>query len=285
MGRSETVYNDLSEAKPPFPGPANDFVSAPQRFSALLTLKLYPQGKAPSIADLKSPEYDPSSFGSLAPLSQQDVAAFQSGWSLTEARLPGDERELNQTWTDEGDVGLAFQWIFNPASRAAIFRKVLDSAINKARYLQQHGYPDIAVATLPQTLYVREGPRIQGLATYTENDILSGAQSETVAMGCYVQYDRHDDFPPNQIDTTRFVNVPLGALTPEGHPWLLVSTAVSTDFQAYSSAVRTEPTRANLGGAAGAIIAVADRLRVAPAQAPYTQVRAQLLAQGYKLPQ
>ena len=150
----------------------------------------------PPIADLKSPEYDPSSFSSLPPLSQKDVAAFQNGWSLTIAKLPGGERELNETWTDYSDVGLAFQWIFDPASRAAIFRKVLDTAINKVRYLQEHGYPDIGIADLPQTLYVREGPRIQGLATYTESDILSGSSSETVAMGCYAQYDRHDAFLP-----------------------------------------------------------------------------------------
>jgi len=284
VGRAEDLYNDRSGPAPSFPGPANGFATAPQRFSALLTLKVYPNGNAPLIADLKSPEYDPSSFGSFPPLSQKNVAAFQTGWSLSIAKLPGGERELNETWTDYGDVGLAFQWIFNPASRASIFREVLDTSINKVRYLQEHGYPHVGIAELPQTLYVREGPRIQGLSTYTESDILSGTASETAAVGCYAQYDRHDVFLPNQIDTTRFVYVPMGALMANGHPWLLVSTAVSTDFPAYSSAVRTEPTRANLGDAAGAIIAVAHQLGVAPAQVPYPQVRTQLLAQGHKLP-
>ena len=60
----------------------------------------------------------------------------------------------------------------------------------------------------------------------------------------------------------------------EGHPDLLVSTAVSTDYRAYSSAVRMEHTRAHMGGAAGAIIVVADRLRIAPDQVPYQEVRA-----------
>jgi hypothetical protein len=284
IGRTEDLYNDSKGPTPSFPGRANGFVTAPQRFSALLTLKVYPQGNAPLVADLKSPEYDPATYRSLVPPSQKDVAAFGAEWSLTIAKLPEGERELNQTWTDYGDVGFPFQWIFNPASRAAIFRKVLTSTINKVRYLQEHGYPAVGVADLPQTLYVREGPRIHGLATYTESDILNGTRSDTVAMGCYAQYDRHDAFYPSQIDTARFVYVPMGALMPTGHPWLLVSTAVSTDFRAYSSAVRTEPTRANLGGAAGAIIAVAHRSGVAPAQVPYPQVRAQLLAQAYMLP-
>ncbi len=285
LGRSESVCNDRSGAKPPYPSAANGFVTAPQRFSALLTLKVYPAGNAPLVADLKSPEYDPRSYDSLSPLSQKNVAAFRTGWSLTIARLPGGDRELNETWTDYGDVGLAFQWIFDPASRAAIFHEVVDESINKVRYLQTHGYPDVGIADLPRTLYVREGPRIQGLTTYTESDILGGTSSETVAVGCYAQYDRHDTSSINQVDKTRFVYVPMGALMAKGHPWLLVSTAVSTDFQAYSSAVRTEPTRANLGGAAGAIIAIAHQSGLAPAQVPYPQVRAQLLAQAYKLPQ
>jgi len=284
VGRAEDLYNDRTGPTPSFPGPANSYATAPQRFSALLTLKLYPKGNAPRIADLKNPDYDPTSYGSLLPLSQKNVAAFKTGWSLTIAKLPESERELNETWTDYADVGLAFQWVFDPASRATIFRGVLDTTINQVRYLQEHGYPNIGIANLPQTLYVREGPRIQGLSTYTQSDILSGTSSETVAVGCYAQYDRHDIWPPTQIDTTRFVYVPMGALMAQGHPWLLVSTAVSTDFRAYSSAIRMEPTRANLGDAAGAIIAVAHQLGVAPAQVPYPQVRTQLLAQGHKLP-
>ena len=284
IGRNEDLYNDAKGETPSFPGPANGFVTAPQRFSALLTLKIYPRGDAPPVADLESPDYDPATYRSLVPPSQKNVDTFGTSWSLSVAKLPGDERELNETWTDYGDVGLAFSWVFDPTSRTTIFLKVLDISINKTRYLQEHGYPALGIADLPQTLYVREGPRVQGLATYTEGNILEGTRSETVAVGCYAQYDRHEVSSTNQIDTARFVYVPMGALMPTGHPWLLVSTAISTDFRAYSSAVRTEPTRANLGGAAGAIIAVAHQSGVAPAQVPYAQVRAQLLAQAYQLP-
>jgi hypothetical protein len=102
-----------------------------------------------------------------------------------------------------------------------------------------------------------------------------------VAVGCYVEYDRHDAFAPNQIETTRYVHVPMESLMVAGHPALLVSTAVSTDSAAYSSAVRMEHTRANMGDAVGAIIAVSDRLGVDPEHVPYEDVRDELEASGH----
>jgi hypothetical protein len=98
-----------------------------------------------------------------------------------------------------------------------------------------------------------------------------------------VEYDRHDNFLPNQIDTTQYAYVPMGTLLAKDHPWLVVSTAISTDFQAYSSAVRMEHTRANIGGAAGALIVQAAHLGVAPAAVPYGNVRQELLSRGYKV--
>ncbi len=86
-----------------------------------------------------------------------------------------------------------------------------------------------------------------------------------------------------QIDTTRYVFVPMGALLPAGHPGLVVSTAVSADFRAYSSAVRMEHTRAHMGGAAGVIVVMADRLGLEPGEVPYGPVRAKLLERGYRL--
>jgi FAD dependent oxidoreductase len=104
-----------------------------------------------------------------------------------------------------------------------------------------------------------------------------------VAVGCYAEYDRHDAFFPTYVETTRYARVPMETLMAEGHPDLLVSTAISTDYRAYSSAVRMEHTRAHMGGAAGAVIVIADRLRIAPDQVPYQEVRRLLLGRGYRL--
>jgi hypothetical protein len=202
---------------------------------------------------------------------------------MTVAVLPGSKRELNEAWNDWPDVGLAFEWIFHPEERKAIRARVLQWSINRVRYLQEHGYPRVGIATVPQKLYVREGPRIEGADTYAETDLVSRTVRDCVAVGCYVQYDRHDAFSPNQIDATQYAYVPMGALLAKDHPWLVVSTAVSTDYQAYSSAVRMEHTRANIGGAAGALVVQAERLGVSPAAVPYDDVRQELLSRGYKV--
>ncbi|HEY5530042.1 MAG TPA: FAD-dependent oxidoreductase, partial [Thermoleophilia bacterium] len=80
-----------------------------------------------------------------------------------------------------------------------------------------------------------------------------------------------------------YARVPMESLMVAGHPTLLVSTAVSTDFSAYSSAVRMEHTRANIGGAAGALIVQAERLGVDPASVSYGDVRQELQSRGYKV--
>jgi hypothetical protein len=283
VGRQEVVYNDVEGVRPAYPGTANGFATAPQRFSALLTLKVYSSTNAPRVSSFVHPNYDPSSFASLAPLSQKNVDAFKKSWSMTVAVLPNAKRELNETWTDWPDVGLSFQWLFSPEKRGEIRKRVLEWSMNRVRYLQEHGYPKVGIAAVPQKLYVREGPRIVGLDTYTVDDLRSGTAREPAALGCYVEYDRHDVFYPSHIEQTRVARLPVGALMAAGHPWLLVSTAVSTDFAAYSSAVRMEHMRAAMGGAAGAIIVSAERLGTSPDRVPYSAVRGELLSRGYRL--
>jgi hypothetical protein len=283
IGRHEAVYNDVAGVKPEYPSAANNYETAPQRFSPLLTLKVYASGYAPRIASLVHPNYSPATYAFLAPLNQRNVLAFKTSWTMTVAVLPNAKRELNESWNDWPDVGLAYQWIFSPEKRGEIRRRLLEWSINRVRYLQEHGYPRVGIVSIPQKLYVREGPRIVGLDTYTVADLQSGAVRHSVAIGCYAEYDRHDAFFPTYVETTRYARVPMEALLAEGHPDLLVSTAISTDYRAYSSAVRMEHTRAHMGGAAGAVIVVADRLRIAPDQVPYQEVRRLLLGRGYRL--
>jgi hypothetical protein len=283
IGRHEAVYNDVAGVKPEYPNAANGYETAPQRFSPLLTLKVYAKGYAPRIAMLVHPNYNPATYAFLAPLNQRNVLAFKTSWTMNIAVLPNAKRELNETWNDWPDVGLAYQWVFSPEKRGEIRRRVLEWSINRVRYLQERGYPRVGIAAIPQKLYVREGPRIVGLDTYTVADLQNGTRRHPVAVGCYAEYDRHDAFYPTYVETTRYARLPMEALMVEGHPNLLVSTAVSSDYRAYSSAVRMEHTRANMGGAAGAIIIVAERLRVAPDQVPYEEVRRLLLVRGYRL--
>jgi hypothetical protein len=282
IGRNEAVYDDVSGPTPAFPSKANNFVTAPQRFSALLTLKLSGQAVASQQGGGPDPLSATSGVSSV-PLSPYALGAFARSWTLTIAKLPGHERELNEYWSDYFDAGTAYSWIFDPTKRSEITQRAVQRALGQVRYLQEHGYPQLTVANIPQYPYVREGPRVVGLATYTVSQILAGTANDVVAVGCYTEYDRHDSFETTQINTTTLVYVPMQSLMVKDHPWLLVSTAVSTDYRAYSSPVRTELARANMGGAAGTIVALAARLNSDAARVPYGQVRQALEARGYRL--
>ncbi len=282
IGRDETVYNDISGQKPAYPTAANNYVTAPQRFSALLTLQVYPSSMAPRIADLVHINYNPRTYAGTV-FAWKHVSGFQASWSMRIAVLPNNKRELNESWSDWPDIGLAYQWIFETDKRGEIRKRVLEWTINRVRYLQENGYSQVGLASIPQKLYVREGPRVVGRDTYTVTDLVSGYVRNSVAMGCYVQYDRHDAFYPNHVEATRYVHMPMEALLVAGHPNLVVSTAVSTDYQTYSSAVRMEPTRGNMGAAAAMIVIAADQQKVAPGDAPYQLVRALLFERGYRV--
>ena len=283
IGRAEDVYNDVLGNKPAYPSSENGWVTAPQRFSALLTLQVHSSGKAPRIADLWHPNYDPGSFAGTT-FAWKNVAAFANSWSMKIAVLPKNKRELNETWSDHPDIGWAFQWIFEPDRRGDIRKQVLQWTINRARYLQENGYARVGIASIPQKLYVREGPRVVGLDTYTADDLRSVALRQPVAVGCYCEYDRHDAFYPTHIETTRYVYMPMEALIAAGHPALLVSTAVSTDSAAYCSAVRMEHCRANMGAAAAMMVITAAELGVELSDVPYETVRSKLISRGYQIP-
>lgn len=285
VGRHEAVYNDAAGVLPAYPSAENNYETAPQRFSPLLTLKVYRSGYAPRIAKLDHPNYNPASYAYMGGFAQKNVDAFRNSWSMTIAVLPNAKRELNETWSDWPDVGLAFQWVFSPEKRGEVRKRVLEWSINRVRYLQEHGYPRVGIATIPQKLYVREGPRAVGLDTYTVDELRAGTSRDVIALGCYCEYDRHDAFYPNHVEQTRYAQVPMGALLVKDHPALLVSTGVSVDFAAYSSAIRMEHTRAAMGGAAAAVVMVADRLGLRADQAPYSDVRDLLLSRGYRLAQ
>jgi hypothetical protein len=281
IGRDETVYNDVTGPEPSYPTTENGFVTAPQRYSALLTLQVH-AGPAPAVASAAIPGYDGSGYADTT-LARAKIEAFAGSWTMNVAVLPDERRELNEAWSDWPDVGLSFQWVFEPARREEFRRTVASRAIDLVRYLQEHGYPQLDIASVPEYLYVREGPRIVGLDDYTAADVAEEVKRDPVAIGCYCEYDRHDAFAPGQIDTTRYVFMPMGALLAAGHPALVVSTAVSADFRAYSSAVRMEHTRAHMGAAAGVIVVMADRLGLQPGEVPYGPVRAKLLERGYRL--
>ncbi len=282
MGRGEDVYNDTAGRTAPRPTRENDWDTSPQSMSILLTLKIH-NGVAPSVAQLGHPSYDPLTYGTDFKFSEWARAAFATSWTMRYV-LPNNKRELNEAWGDYSNPDTSYDWVMYPEKRAAIRATLHNWILNKVRYLQEHGYPSVGVASVPTRPYVRDGVRVLGLTVYTQEQILAGPVRESVAYGNYALYDRHDTiYGSHQDSRPGHVHVPMGALQVQGHPWLLASTAVSTDSRAQCSAVRMEPVRANLGGAAGIIVAIAAASGVSTQDITYEAVRRELLRQGYSL--
>jgi hypothetical protein len=281
IGKAETVYNDRTNP-PPYPSSANNWGTAPQSLSILLTLKVY-GGTAPLIANIDHPTYDPASYLQSNPLSSRTRNGFATSWSMLNI-LPGNKRELNESWGDYTNAITSFEWTMFPAKRGQIRALIQSYVLNRMRNLQENGYGYVGVDTVPTRPYVREGVRFLGLRTYTGAQVADGTVYHSIAHGRYARFDRHDPFSgATQEDIPCDVSVPMETLMPQGYRWMLTPTAVSADFRAYSSAVRMEPVRANLGGAAGVIIALANAKAVAPADVSYADVRAELQRQGYDL--
>ncbi len=287
VGRNEALYNDQVGPRPPRPAPENDY-DAPQALSELLTLQVYQDGAAPPVESAGLPYYDPTSYDPLEfmlPRSTVDPAYFATSWSMVTAILPNDKRELNERWTDLLDPQASYDWFFgSPEQRDGVRRQVVDRAVNFVRFLQQHGYPQVGVATVSPWPYVRGDVRVEGVDVYTEAELTSASRRDVVSVGLYSLYDRHDAyFGPAGSSSTAVARVPMGALMPVGHPSLLVAEAVSSDCRTYNSAVRMEHVRANLGYAAGAILTIAQARRIDPQMVNYSAVAALLQARGFRL--
>ncbi|GAB4246574.1 MAG: hypothetical protein Kow00129_06900 [Thermoleophilia bacterium] len=287
IGLDNAVY---SAADPPErPSSRNAQVTAPQYFSALLTLQVH-EGSAQPIAEQEIPFYDPDSYGPDAALSERQRDAFATSWSMSWV-LPNEKRELNEAWSDYASPEASFEWVMNPRSRAALHIAFVNHAVNHVRWLQENGYPHVGLSEIPRYPYVREGIRAVGRRIYRGEDIQLRVKEEPVAYGVYARYDRHDNLPyitPASFETqfhdgaSTAVWVPMGALQVLGHPNYLVTTAVSAETEAYNSAVRMEWTRANMGGAAGVMVAVAEHLGVTTHEVPYEAVREELLRLGWR---
>lgn len=282
FGLSEKVYGPTT-GPPPVPD-GNVRETWIQRLSALLTLKVY-SGTAPRIADLKNTVYNPSGYGPEDRMESRTVAAFATSWTMQHP-LPNGKRELNELWSDYAlDIAMPYNYIFgyraDPQTRLRIRNQVLQWTIDRLRYVQENGYPEVGLVTIPSRIYLREGPRVVGRTTYTADDVENNRAREPVAFGHYAEYDVH--LPIIQKLNSAFVHVPMGAIVSADFPDLLIPGPISTDHRAYNAAVRMEPVRANTGGAAGVIAAVALARGVPPTQVSYTPVAAELRRQGYRL--
>lgn len=282
-GFSEQIYGG-NNGLPPEPA-EEDKSTWIQKASILLTLQVYDK-VAPNLAGLVSSDYDPTLYETYVPWqSEENRVAFAKSWSMSHI-VPSNKRELNEAWSDYSlDCQLPYKYIFgideNPLIREQLRGKMVQTVVDKVRYLQENGYANLAIANIPERIYLREGIRVVGLTTYTAEDIEKGAQKETIAFGLYSKYDVH--LAVEQDHSGALVHIPMGTIISAELPDLLIPGPISTDHRAYNSAVRMEPLRANYGGAAGTIAAIALTKGFSPAEVPYEAVRKELLRLGYRL--
>ncbi len=281
MGTGNAVFNDVLGPAPAPPGPENGFFTAPQSLSMLLTLRLHP-GDAPPLAELTHPLYQGSTYGPDFTFGENNLLGFGDSWSMRQV-LPNDRRELNEAWSDYRTPADIFTWVMRPDSREALRQRMATTVLDKVRYLQEHGYPRVGVDRVPEQPYVRAGVRFMGEDFYSGADIDADRRRQSVAFGRYARYDRHDPAGAQQISAEAAVHVPMGALIPRGFDYLLTPTAVSSDESAYSSAVRMESVRGNMGAAAGVMAGLALIKGTDLQDLPYDQVSGELRVQGHAL--
>lgn len=279
LGTSPLLYNDAIGRRPEPPTSRNRYMTAPQSLSLLLTLGLDAAGWAP-------PEREPhlSLESEETPLLGPHIwTGFGQSWSMKHL-LPHDKRELNETWSDYPDAVASYEWFLFPERRSEILEALTRFTLARVEELRAHGYPELRVAHLPTYPYVRGEVMVVGEYTYCIDDLEAEVARDPVAVGGYALYDRHDSVEGSfQIPTLAVARLPLGATTPRGHPHLAVSTAFSTDWRTYSSAVRMENLRANAGAAVGTLVVAAAATRSGVGEVPYAEVLAELEHQGHEL--
>ena len=193
--------------------------------------------------------------------------------------LPNGRHELNELWSDWADPDIIVRWYLEPWQRQGLVRDMQQRILVLLAQVQER-YPEIGIDRLPTWPYVRGEVMILGDHLYSTSE-LWGELDEIIATGKYAVFDRHDPAHGSlQPDEAAVVCLPMDATRPQGHPNLLVSTAYSVDYKAYSSALRMEPTRAAVGVACGAQVALAATRGVSIHDIVYAELRGELLAQG-----
>jgi len=281
IGRSPLRQNDLRGRQAVPPTRTNLYTTSPQSLTLLVTLKVAAEGIAEAV---ESHELwrDPAPEPALPAKVPRNIAStFEGSWSMRHV-LPGDKRELNEAWSDCPDPDLSYSWYMEPENRPLILARLQQRALTQVAAIQD-AFPQIGVARLPTWPYVRGeimvlSENVFGLAQLESN------QEDPISCGKYAAFDRHDTINgAQQPDTAAMVMLPLRAVQPVDHPYLLVSSAYSVDWKAYNSALRMEPVRANAGAACGALIALALAEGSALGEVEYHMLSEELLAQGHVL--
>ena len=263
----------------------------------------------------KPQTYDPARFELIRRYFQQYPNA-PLPWDLYP--LPGDKFDANNgigKMFSMGLVGEANGWCASdPAGRAKLWEKHKQYTLEFYKFLTTDpAVPAKIRATMAELglcrdefaetqhwspqLYVREGRRMDGRFTLTQNDVLKDAQKDDPIAISSFPIDSHDcrrlALPDGVINEGTIYpvrmpgrrhgyayHIPYRAITPSASECsnLLVPVALSATHVAYSS-VRVEPTWMAIGQGAGVAAALAAQTGVTVQALDYPALRARLLAQ------
>jgi hypothetical protein len=259
--------------------------------------------------------YDPARFELIRRYFQQYPNA-PLPWDLYP--LPGDKFDANNgigKMFSMGLVGEANGWCASdPVGRAKLWEKHKQYTLEFYKFLTTDpAVPAKIRATMAELglcrdefaetqhwspqLYVREGRRMDGRFTLTQNDVLKDAQKDDPIAISSFPIDSHDcrrlALPDGVINEGTIYpvrmpgrrhgyayHIPYRAITPSASECsnLLVPVALSATHVAYSS-VRVEPTWMAIGQGAGVAAALAAQTGVTVQALDYPTLRKRLLAQ------
>ena len=259
--------------------------------------------------------YDPARFELVRRYFQKYPNA-PVPWDLYP--LPGDKFDANNgigKMFSMGLVGEANGWCASdPAGRAKLWEKHKEYTLELYKFLTTDpAVPAKIRATMAELglcrdefletqhwspqLYIREGRRMDGRFTLTQNDVLKDAQKDDPIAISSFPIDSHDcrrlALPDGVINEGTIFpvrmpgrrhgyayHIPYRAITPAASECsnLLVPVALSATHVAYSS-VRVEPTWMAIGQGAGVAAALAAKAGVTVQALDYPTLRTRLLAQ------
>ena len=153
-------------------------------------------------------------------------------------------------------------------------------------------YRDSQIVNIASMLGLREGRRVRGVKTVTEDDVLKARKFPDAVSRCSWYMDLHDGQDKQPIETYRssrrpppgdWYEIPYGCLVPVEVDGLLTSGRCVSSTRPANGSLRLQPTCMNLGQAAGVAAALCARQGRQPRDLDGAALNAQLREQGMEL--
>ncbi|HRU05722.1 MAG TPA: FAD-dependent oxidoreductase [Candidatus Brocadiia bacterium] len=162
------------------------------------------------------------------------------------------------------------------------------------RFLRKRfaAYRDSQIVSMASMLGLREGRRVRGVQTVTEDDVLKARKFPDAVSRCSWYMDLHDGQNKQPIEAYRaarrpppgdWYEIPYGCLVPVEVDGLLASGRCVSSTRPANGSLRLQPTCMNLGQAAGVAAALCARQGRQPRNLDGVALRALLKEQGMEL--